>query len=147
MAESIESGIQTQIERLAAAKAEIAAAIAAKGVTVPDGTLLDGMAALIASIDGGGSVTAQLTIRNATSATIGVISASGILSVVRGAAPTLTCAVGDMVAVTGTSLALGSTTATTSSNVTLIYGLTSGTTKTQFFTVDAPVAIAHITTS
>lgn len=146
MAESIESGIRAQIDRLSAAKAEIAEAIAAKGVTVPDGTLLDGMAELIAGIESGGAVSAQLTIRNATSATIGVISASGILSVARGAAPTLTCLVGDMVAVNGTNVALGSTTATTSSNVTLIYGLTSGTGKTQFFTVDAPEAIAHITT-
>lgn len=42
--------IQTQIDRLTWAKTDIAAAIADKGVTVPDGTLLDGMAALIASI-------------------------------------------------------------------------------------------------
>lgn len=51
-------GVQTQIDRLASAKAAIKTAIEGKGVTVPDGTLLDGMAALIAGIEagGGGSV-------------------------------------------------------------------------------------------
>lgn len=50
--------IQSEITRLEAAKSAIAAAIAGKGVTVPDGTMLDGMAALIAGIEagGGGSV-------------------------------------------------------------------------------------------
>lgn len=46
--------VQTQIDRLASAKAAIKAAIEGKGVTVPDGTLLDGMAALIESIEAGG---------------------------------------------------------------------------------------------
>ena len=46
--------IQTQIDRLASAKAAIKTAIEGKGVTVPDGTLLDGMAALIGSIEAGG---------------------------------------------------------------------------------------------
>ena len=45
--------IQTQIDRLASAKAAIKTAIEGKGVTVPDGTLLDGMAALIGSIEAG----------------------------------------------------------------------------------------------
>lgn len=45
--------ILTEITRLENAKAAIAAAIAEKGVTVPDGTLLDGMAALIDSIETG----------------------------------------------------------------------------------------------
>ena len=52
--------IQTELTRLTNAKAAIKAAIEGKGVTVPDGTLLDGMAALIESIDavgGGGSGT------------------------------------------------------------------------------------------
>ena len=40
--------------RLANAKTAIATAIEGKGVTVPDGTLLDGMAALIESIETGG---------------------------------------------------------------------------------------------
>lgn len=46
--------IQTQIDRLASAKAAIKTAIEGKGVTVPDATLLDGMAALIESIETGG---------------------------------------------------------------------------------------------
>ena len=46
--------IQTELTRITNAKASIAAAIAGKGVTVPDGTLLDGMAALIESIEAGG---------------------------------------------------------------------------------------------
>lgn len=45
------SVIETKINRLASAKAAIKAAIEGKGVTVPDATLLDGMAALIESID------------------------------------------------------------------------------------------------
>ena len=46
--------IQTELTRLQNAKAAIKAAIEGKGVTVPDGTLLDGMAALIESIQAGG---------------------------------------------------------------------------------------------
>lgn len=46
--------VQTQIDRLASAKAAIKAAIEGKGVTVPDGTLLDGIASLIDSIEAGG---------------------------------------------------------------------------------------------
>lgn len=48
------SVIETKINRLASAKAAIKAAIEGKGVTVPDATLLDGMAALIESIEAGG---------------------------------------------------------------------------------------------
>ena len=47
--------IVTEISRLKSAKSAIAAAIAGKGVTVPDGTMLDGMAALIAGIEAGES--------------------------------------------------------------------------------------------
>lgn len=47
--------IQTQIDRLASAKAAIKTAIEGKGVTVPDATPLDGMTALIESIQVGGS--------------------------------------------------------------------------------------------
>lgn len=47
--------IQTELSRIKNAKAAIKAAIEGKGVTVPDGTLLDGMAALIDSIEAGGS--------------------------------------------------------------------------------------------
>ena len=46
--------IQSEITRLESAKSAIAEAIAGKGVTVPDGTLLDGMASLIESIEAGG---------------------------------------------------------------------------------------------
>ena len=46
--------IQTELTRLTNAKAAIQAAIEGKGVTVPDGTLLDGMAALIEEIEAGG---------------------------------------------------------------------------------------------
>ena len=53
--------IQTDLTRIKNAKAAIKAAIEGKGVTVPDATLLDGMAALIDSIEaggGGGNITA-----------------------------------------------------------------------------------------
>lgn len=46
--------IQSEITRIETAKSAIAAAIAGKGVTVPDGTMLDGMAALVESIEAGG---------------------------------------------------------------------------------------------
>ena len=46
--------IQTELTRITNAKAAIKAAIEGKGVTVPDATLLDGMAALIESIETGG---------------------------------------------------------------------------------------------
>lgn len=46
--------IQSELTRLTNAKAAIQTAIEGKGVTVPDGTLLDGMAALIESIEAGG---------------------------------------------------------------------------------------------
>ena len=47
--------IQSEITRIETAKAAIKTAIEGKGVTVPDGTLLDGMAALIESIEAGGA--------------------------------------------------------------------------------------------
>ena len=46
--------VQTEITRIESAKTAIATAIEGKGVTVPDGTLLDGMASLIESIEAGG---------------------------------------------------------------------------------------------
>ena len=46
--------IQADLSRIINAKAAIKAAIEGKGVTVPDATLLDGMAALIDSIEAGG---------------------------------------------------------------------------------------------
>ena len=47
--------IQSEITRLANAKTAIATAIEGKGVTVPEGTKLDGVASLIESIEAGGS--------------------------------------------------------------------------------------------
>ena len=46
--------IQSELTRLTNAKAAIQTAIEGKGVTVPSGTLLDGMASLIESIEAGG---------------------------------------------------------------------------------------------
>ena len=46
--------IQTELTRITNAKAAIKTAVEGKGVTVPDGTLLDGMASLIESIEAGG---------------------------------------------------------------------------------------------
>ena len=46
--------IQTELSRIINAKSSIKAAIEGKGVTVPEATLLDGMAALIESIEAGG---------------------------------------------------------------------------------------------
>ena len=46
--------IQTELARITNAKAAIKTAIEGKGVTVPEATLLDGMAALIESIEAGG---------------------------------------------------------------------------------------------
>ena len=48
--------VQSEITRLTTAKSDISTAITNKGVTVPSGTKLDGMAALINSIESGGSV-------------------------------------------------------------------------------------------
>lgn len=55
------SNIETKINRISAAKEAISAAIAGKGVTVPDGTLIDGMAALIESIEAGGGGVSGIT--------------------------------------------------------------------------------------
>lgn len=46
--------IQTELTRITNAKSAIKTAIEGKGVTVPDATLLDGMASLIESIEAGG---------------------------------------------------------------------------------------------
>ena len=46
--------IQTELTRITNAKTAIKTAIEGKGVTVPAGTLLDGMASLIESIEAGG---------------------------------------------------------------------------------------------
>ena len=47
--------VQSEINRIVSAKSDISTAITNKGVTVPSGTKLDGMAALIGSIDSGGA--------------------------------------------------------------------------------------------
>ena len=49
--------IQTELTRLTNVKAAIKTAIEGKGVTVPEATLLDGMAGLIESIEAGGGAT------------------------------------------------------------------------------------------
>ena len=51
--------VQTEITRIESAKTAIATAIEGKGVTVPEGTLIDGMAALIEGIEAGGGVELQ----------------------------------------------------------------------------------------
>lgn len=76
--------IQTELTRITNAKAAIKTAIEGKGVTVPDGTLLDGMAALIEAIEAGGgggacgSFTPESTINlyNGYSIDTGLTSAS-----------------------------------------------------------------------
>ena len=76
--------VQSEITRIESAKTAIATAIEGKGVTVPDGTLLDGMAALIESIEAGGgggacgSFTPESTINlyNGYSIDTGLTSAS-----------------------------------------------------------------------
>lgn len=45
--------VQTEINRISSAKSAISTAIANKGVTVPSGTKIDGMATLIGQISSG----------------------------------------------------------------------------------------------
>ena len=61
--------IQTELTRITNAKAAVKAAIEGKGVTVPDGTLLDGIAPLIESIETGinatgGTITVSSDVNN-----------------------------------------------------------------------------------
>ena len=65
--------IQTELTRLTNAKSAIKTAIEGKGVTVPDGTLLDGMAALIESIEAGGGGAGELFHTEITPATSGEV--------------------------------------------------------------------------
>ena len=51
--------VQSEITRLATAKADIKTAIESKGVTVPDATMLDGMALLIDTIETGGDTSVE----------------------------------------------------------------------------------------
>ena len=65
--------IQTELTRLTNAKAAIKTAIEGKGVTVPEATLLDGMASLIESLEaGGGCKVTSGTIVPATDAGISI---------------------------------------------------------------------------
>lgn len=70
--------IQTELTRITNAKAAIKAAIEGKGVTVPDTTLLDGMAALIESIEAGSGA------GNIVCGTITPADASSHLEIVHG---------------------------------------------------------------
>ena len=66
--------IQAELTRLTNAKSAIKAAIEGKGVTVPDATLLDGMASLIESIQaGGGGGAGELFHTEITPATSGEV--------------------------------------------------------------------------
>ena len=67
--------IQTELARITNAKAAIKAAIEGKGVTVPEATLLDGMASLIESIEAGGG---EKTLFGAYFETGSIIPASNI---------------------------------------------------------------------
>ena len=65
--------VQSEITRIESAKTAIAAAIEGKGVTVPDGTLLDGMAPLIESIEAGGGNFATCTFTTTDDITSNVV--------------------------------------------------------------------------
>ena len=69
--------VQSEITRLASAKNAIATAITNKGVTVPSGTKLDGMAALIGNIESGGSGGA-LSVETGTLTSTKKMSAPGV---------------------------------------------------------------------
>ena len=74
--------IQTEIDRLASAKAAIKTAIEGKGVTVPADTLLSGMASLIEAIEAGGEdvVIGSITpTKNVDTVRIGELSKIGEL--------------------------------------------------------------------
>ena len=66
--------VQSEITRLKNAKSAIKAAIEGKGVTVPDGTLLDGMAVLIESIEAGGGNFDFSALNGATAAVSGTFT-------------------------------------------------------------------------
>ena len=69
--------IQTELTRITNAKAAIKTAIEGKGVTVPEATLLDGMASLIESIEAGGG---EKTLFGAYFETGSITPASDIVS-------------------------------------------------------------------
>lgn len=64
--------IATEISRLQTAKADLKTSIENKGVTVPSATTLDGYAALVDQISGGGITTTEVA--NATGTTLEIIS-------------------------------------------------------------------------
>ena len=72
--------IQTELTRITNAKAAIKTAVEGKGVTVPDGTLLDGMAALIDSIEAGGGNFDFSALNGATAAVSGTFTPASDLS-------------------------------------------------------------------
>lgn len=72
--------IQTELTRITNAKAAIKTAIEGKGVTVPDGTLLDGMASLIESIEAGGG--GGFNFLNAVEVVSGTITPTSRISLV-----------------------------------------------------------------
>lgn len=70
--------IQTELTRIINAKAAIKTAIEGKGITVPDGTLLDGMAALIESIEAGGCTITSGSFTPASDPTYGYTVTHGL---------------------------------------------------------------------
>lgn len=79
--------VQTEIERLKTAKADLKAAIEEKGITVPEAATLDGYGALVSQISGGGGSirafsydkpigTSTMTIRQMDGQTITLTSAA-----------------------------------------------------------------------
>ena len=70
--------IQTELTRITNAKSAIKTAIEGKGVTVPDGTLLDGMAALIDGIEGGGCAITSGSFTPASDPTYGYTVTHGL---------------------------------------------------------------------
>ena len=77
--------IQTELTRITNAKSAIKTAIEGKGVTVPAGTLLDGMAALIESIEAGGGSGGDLSaigVSKMDSGTITIASGISVLTIV-----------------------------------------------------------------
>lgn len=93
--------IQSEIDRLTAARESIGSAITAKGVTVPVDAKLDDMAALIKDISVGISV-ASVTVRNGASKNIVVYIANKSHTVSAGGqAAGLATPVGTLIVVTG----------------------------------------------
>ena len=56
--------VQTEITRLNTAKSDIATAITNKGVTVPDGTMLDKMAAIVDAIEAASELAEEMAVQD-----------------------------------------------------------------------------------